>query len=242
MPTRLPTGISAPYIYEMHQHTAGCSACGVDDPVRTVKGLKAAGFTGVVLTNHFYRGNTGIRRHQEWADFVWPYIHAYETAKEVGDQLDFDVLFGLEEGVGGGKEVLLYGISPQWVLEHPELRDLQGTREDLERLYTLVHDGGGLMYQAHPFRVREYIADPWKPLPPACIDGVEAYNACNSPVENARAMSFARENDLPMIAGSDAHQGDFRGRYGISCIHRIRTEAELAKTLLEQDYELYLPE
>lgn len=232
----------APYRYEMHQHTAGCSACGIDDPVKTVKGLKAAGFAGMVLTNHFFRGNTGIRRHQDWVDFVRPYIDAYEQAKAVGQALDFDVLFGLEEGVGSGKEVLLYGISPQWALAYPELRGLKGDRQSLERLYQLVHEGGGLVYQAHPFRVRDYIADPWKPLPPDCLDGVEGYNASNSPVENVRAAAFAKEYDLPMIAGSDAHVADFRGRYGIACYHRIRTERDLADTLREQDYELYIPE
>lgn len=232
----------APYLYEMHQHTAGCSACAGADPVKTVKALKAAGFTGMVLTNHFFRGNTGINRRLEWVDFVRPYIAAYEVAKAAGEKLDFDVLFGLEEGVGGGKEVLLYGITPAWVLAHPQLRELHGDRESLERLCAMVHEGGGLVYQAHPFRVREYIADPWKPLPPEFLDGVEGYNACNSPVENARAVAFAREFDLPLVAGSDSHVADFRGRYGIACYHRIRTGQELAETLLEQDYELYIPD
>lgn len=238
----VPGNIEAPYLYEMHQHTAGCSLCAADTPTDTVRALKADGFTGMVLTNHFYRGNTGISRRLPWADFVRPYIEAYEQAKVVGDTLDFDVLFGLEEGVGGGKEVLLYGITPHWVLAHPELRELAADRPSLERLYHLVHEGGGLVYQAHPFRVRDYIRDPWKPLPPECLDGVEGYNSCNSPIENVRAVAFAKEFDLPMVAGSDAHTAGFRGRYGIACHHRIRTEQELVDTLQEQDYELSVPE
>lgn len=243
METYRPETSGGPYLYELHQHTADCSACGRDDPVKTVRALKNAGFAGMVLTNHFYRGNTAIRRHLAWHDFVQPYIRGYELAKAVGKELDFDVLFGLEEGVGGGKEVLLYGITPQWVLAHPELREFKKRdRADLERLCQLVHEGGGLVYQAHPFRVRDYIADPWKPLPPDCLDGIEGYNAHNSPVENARAVAFAQETGLPMVAGSDAHSAELHGRYGIACRQRIQTEQQLAETLRQQSYNLYIPE
>ena len=221
------------FLYEMHQHTAGCSACGVDDPVATVRGLKAAGFAGMVLTNHFIHGNTGIRRNQPWENFVRPYEEAYLAAKAEGERLDFDVLFGLEEGVGGGKEVLLYGITPAMLYAHPELRDA-----DLPAISRLVHAVGGLVFQAHPFRVREYIARPWEPLPSELLDGLEAHNACNSDVENLRARQWAQQEGLRMIAGSDAHRAEFSGRGGIVCPHRLTTEAQLAEALREGDYSL----
>lgn len=233
----------ATYLYEMHQHTAGPSACGVDDPIQTVRALKEAGFAGMVLTNHFYHGNSGIRRHQSWEDFVRPYEEAYRLAKAEGERLDFDVLFGMEEGVGGqGKEVLLYGITPDFLYAHPELRDGGDEPTHLQRLYTLVHEAGGLLYQAHPFRVRDYIPRPWEELPAEFLDGVEAYNACNSPVENARAVAMARQKGLAMIAGSDAHTGSQTNRYGLAFSDRLRTEAELAQHLRENTYELYIPD
>ncbi len=238
--TQEPTQ-SGPYLYEMHQHTARCSACASASPTDTVRELKAAGFAGMVLTNHFFYGNTGIRRHQRWEDFVRPYEVQYLEAKAVGDQLDFDVLFGLEEGVGGGKEVLLYGITPAFLYAHPELREGGSTEERLGRLLHLVHEAGGLVYQAHPFRVRDYIAEPWKPLPAHLLDGIEAYNAGNSPVENLRATKHAQDNDLPLIAGSDAHTAHFPGRYGIACSHRLPTEQALAQALAQGDYTLHLP-
>lgn len=227
------------FLYEMHQHTAGCSACGVVTPEQTVRALHAAGFTGMVLTNHFYHGNTGIRRHQVWEDFVAPYEEAYERAKAAGEPLGFHVLFGLEEGVGGGKEVLLYGITPAFLYEHPELQDHGTTEERLERLARLTHEVGGLVYQAHPFRVRDYITRPHEALPVEYLDGVEAYNACNSDIENARADAWAREQDLPVIAGSDAHTGKHR-RFALAFESPIETEAQLATALQQQTYTLHL--
>ena len=223
------------FVYEMHQHTAECSACGVGDPVATVRALKAAGFAGMVLTNHFIHGNTGIRRNQPWEDFVRPYEEAYLAAKAEGERLDFDVLFGLEEGVGGGKEVLLYGITPAMVYAHPELRDA-----DLATVSRLTREAGGLVFQAHPFRVRDYIARPWETLPPVWLDGVEVHNACNSDVENVRARQWAQQEGLRMIAGSDSHVVEFPGRCGIACSHRLTTEAQLADVLREGDYSLVI--
>jgi histidinol phosphatase-like PHP family hydrolase len=66
----------------MHQHTALASACANETPEDVVRGLKEKGFAGVVITDHFYHGNTAVRRHQAWEDFVRPYEIAYERAKK----------------------------------------------------------------------------------------------------------------------------------------------------------------
>lgn len=230
------------YLYEMHQHTAGCSACGLIQPEELIPLLKQQGFAGTVLTNHFFYGNTGIRRQMPWEDFVRPYEETWLRAKEIGDRYDFDVLFGLEEGVGGGKEVLLYGITPSFLYDHPAFRDRYATIEEhLKAVSDMVHTAGGLVYQAHPFRVRDYIARPWEPLPPGYLDGVEAYNAGNSPLENARAEQYALENDLPCIAGTDSHEANTH-RYGIATEHRLRTGEALVEALQNGDYSLYIPE
>lgn len=225
------------YLYELHQHTAAVSACAHETPEEVVRGLKKAGFAGVVLTNHFYHGNTGVRRHQAWEDFVRPYEEAYERAKKAADGLDFDVLFGIEEGVGGGKEVLIYGITPAFLTAHPELRDMR-----LPELATLVRAEGGLVVQAHPFRVRDYIRAPWEELPAEYLDGIEVHNACNDDLSNLRAQAFADKHGLIAVAGSDSHTPHTRGLAGIACNHRIRTERELADTLRDGDYELYISE
>ena len=224
------------YLYEMHCHALPCSGCGGIQPEDLVRGMKEAGYAGMVLTDHFYHGNTGIRRTMLWEDFVAAYEQSYLRAKAEGDRLDFDVLFGIEEGVGGGKEVLLYGITPDVLYRHPELRDA-----DLATLSRIIRAEGGLVYQAHPFRVRDYIAKPWEPLPPEHLDGLEVYNACNPDLNNARAVQYAAEMNFPAIAGSDRHYMGHCENFGILVPQRIRTEAELAQVLRSEEYELNIP-
>lgn len=219
--------------YEMHQHTAPCSACGRAEPEELVKALKKDGFAGVVLTNHFLHGNTGIDRNLPWQEFVKAYEEDYLRVKQAGDREDIDVIFGIEEHVGRGKEVLLYGITPEFFYDHPEMAD-----GELETIYKAVHGFGGLVFQAHPFRDRGYIPDPNETIPLEFLDGIESYNASNQPEENPRAEKYAIENGKLQSAGSDAHWEEFENRFGIACNHRITNSQELADVLKSGEYEL----
>lgn len=223
------------FLYEMHQHTTPCSHCGRADPVKLVYALKEAGFAGVVLTNHFYHGNTGIDRDLPWEDFVRAYEEDYLKAKKAGDEIGIDVIFGVEEHVGNGKEILLYGITPEMLYAHPECADGK-----LETISNAMHEYGALVFQAHPYRSRAYIIDPSPLLNLDYLDGIEAYNGCNPEDENIRAEQYAKENGKLMCAGSDAHGEEFENRFGIACEHRIRNAAELIETLKSGDYKLYL--
>lgn len=224
------------YLYEMHQHTNVCSACGGISPEELIPAMKAAGYAGLVITEHFYHGNTAIRRNMPWEDFAAAYEECYRRAKAIGDQYDFDVLFGIEEGIGDCKEALIYGLTPQFMYDHPEMRDC-----DLAHLSRIVREAGGFFVQAHPFRVRDYIPRPWEALDPTLFDGVEIYNACNPPLDNLRAVKWAEENGLPTIAGSDRHYMGHCENFGIRVPHRIRTEAQLAEVLRSGEYELNIP-
>lgn len=225
------------YLYEMHQHTASCSGCGKADPRELIFALKKAGFTGVVLTDHFYHGNTGIDRDLPWREFVAGYEKAYLTAKKAGEEADVDVLFGIEEHVGKGKELLLYGITPDFLYDHPELRD-----GGLETVSRAVRAFGGVVVQAHPYRNRSYVVDPDENLPLEYLDGFEIYNVCNHPDENRRAAAYAASHGLLTTAGSDAHTEEFPGRAGIITSCRIKTERELAEVLKSGQYHLYINE
>ena len=223
------------YIYEMHQHTSGCSACGAVSPQEMVESVKESGFSGVVITNHFYNGNSAVDRSLSWEDFCSRYKEEYLLAKEAGDALGVDVIYGLEEGVGGGKEVLIYGVDPDLIGKHPAL--ING---NLEKISKVVRNAGGLVIQAHPFRQRGYIAEPDKLLPQDFLDGYEVYNKGNSEEENEKALALANKTGKIKVAGSDCHNYRTCGRFGIACPHRIRDEKELVKVLKNGEYELYL--
>ena len=220
------------YKYEMHIHTSPCSGGGSDIRAH-IDALIQRGYTGMVVTNHFYNGDTRIDRNLSWEDFVDAYRQDYLYGLEYAREKDFDLLFGLEEHVGCGQEILLYGITPDLIAAHPELKT-----PDPVAYAAVVHAAGGLVYQAHPFRSAPWITRP-EPLP--CLDkldGIEVYNAGNHPEMNDKARELAEELDLACTAGSDGHGTDTAGRAGIAARERIRTNEDLVRVLKSRDYEI----
>ncbi|MBQ9085176.1 MAG: PHP domain-containing protein [Clostridia bacterium] len=224
----------AEYRYEMHIHTSPCSAGGSDirDHIRV---LKERGFSGMVVTNHFYYGDTRIDRDLPWEEFVDAYRQDYLYGLEYAKEVDFDLLFGLEEHTGNGQEVLLYGITPELIAAHPELK-----MASAEKYAEVVHSAGGLIYQAHPYRARSYVISPY---PLDCLDmldGIEVYNAGNDEEWNESAKRLAEEKGLRCTAGSDGHHTDTAGRAGIVTSERIRTNEDLVRILSGGEYAIFV--
>lgn len=221
------------YKYELHQHTAGCSRCARVSPEDMVFAIKESGFSGVVVTNHFYHGNSSIDRDLPWQEFCKAYVDEYLAAKRIGDMIGVDVIYGLEEAVAPGKEVLLYGVEPDLIGRYPELESL-----GLARLSEIVRNAGGLVIQAHPFRARDYIPDPDELLETEYLDGYEVYNRGNPDEENRKAVALALKTGLIRTAGSDSHGSETDRRFGISVDSRLRCEKDLADVLRSGDYRL----
>ncbi|MGN0172174.1 MAG: PHP domain-containing protein [Acutalibacteraceae bacterium] len=212
--------------YEMHMHCCECSACAQSKAVDMVRSFHAAGYAGMVMTDHSCTGNSAIPRRWSWGQRVRKYYEIYLQAKEEGDRLDFDVLFGWEHDYGYGKEVLTYGIDLDFLLQNPDIPELS-----LAQYAERVHAFGGYIAQAHPYRDRDYIDMSVQPQP-ELLDGVEVYNAANGPCENAKAMLLAVTHDLGWISGSDSHHVDMNvGRAGLLFEHRIQTNEQLVAAL-----------
>ena len=196
-----------PYFYETHLHTNVSSACGKATPEDMVDACKAYGYTGIIVTDHNWGGNTSIDRKLPWPEFVDAYCDAYERAKKRGDEVGLSVFFGWEAGYNG-TEFLIYGLDKEWMKAHPEI-----FTADIKEQYALVHEGGGIVVHAHPFREEHYI--PEVRLFPEYIDAVEGVNATHigvnsehgyTPEFDERAREYAKKHSLPMTAGSDAHR------------------------------------
>ena len=221
------------YKYQMHTHTSPPSKCGVMTPRELCAALKEGGYAGAVLTNHFMHGNSGIDRSLSWRDFVYAYEKDYLDALEAAREYGVDILFGIEEHVGGGAEILLYGITPSLLYEHPELRD-----GGIEAYKRAAADADILIIQAHPYRVRGYITRPG-PLPLHYLDGIEVYNRANQPHENPLAEELARNNPrLILTSGADTHTVNTVPFAGIATRERITDEKKLVEVLRSGDYRL----
>ena len=220
------------YKYQMHSHTVPCSHANMTSR-EFVTALYDGGYAGAVITNHFYNGDTGLDRAMSWEEFVKEYERDYLECKEAAKEYDLDMIFGLEEHVGGGLEVLIYGVTPEVIYAHPELIE-----RNFKRWHDVITSHGGVVIQAHPFRERTYIAEP-KVLPLDCIDGIEVYNAGNKPPMNERAEAFAGEHpELILTSGADTHSTNTACCAGIECTERIRSEAELVRVLKSQSYKI----
>lgn len=221
--------------YEMHIHNSGCSKCGGSSAIEMIDAARQKGYSGIVFTNHFYHGNTGVDRNLPWQDFVGEYKKSYEEAKEYAKQFDFDVLFGLEEGFRRGKELLVYGLSPEIFMDAPEFKDMT-----LPEMAEFIRKNGGIIVCAHPYRSREYILEPDKDPDYTCFDGIEVYNSHNTDDENGRARAFAKKYGLLEISGGDTHRTELFGGSGLAFGNRIRTNEELVKALKSRDYKLII--
>ena len=101
-----------PYLYETHMHTCQGSACGRSTGKEHVHFYRDAGYTGIIMTDHFFGGNTAVDRTLPWKERINRFWIGFEDAKEEGDRVGLDVFFGLEQHYRGD-EYLIYGLSKE---------------------------------------------------------------------------------------------------------------------------------
>ena len=222
------------YRYEMHCHSAECSACARTSAREMVHKYKNAGYSGLVLTDHFLLGNSAVDKKLPWDEKMRCYYNAYLEAKDEAEKLDFDVIFGIEHHYGAGKEVLCYGIDLDFLLNNPDMLSIS-----LDEFSRRAHERGILLIQAHPFRVRDYIDISVTPRLDL-IDGIEVYNAGNKTQGNIQAFHLANEFGGIITSGSDFHgwPGEPANRAGISLPYRVHNGEELVAALKKGDHRL----
>ena len=207
------------YKYELHLHTRQGSACAICTGAEMVDYYKSQGYSGFLVTDHFINGNTAVDRRLPWAEQMEEFCLGYEDAKRRGDEMDFDVFFGLEFAYRG-TEFLILGLDKEWLIANPQI-----CKSKLEKSLKLIRANGGFVVHAHPFRQASYINE--IRLLPDLVDAVEVFNAANrDDYWNKQAAKFACKHNLPMTSGADSHKvGDKTA--GIEAKRRVRTVAEL---------------
>jgi len=194
------------YKYDIHVHTKEGSPCGKNTAEEIVRAYANAGYTGLVITDHFTENTTKI--HGGYKNGVDNQYHAYLLAKEEGDKQAIDVFFAIEFRYQS-YDFLTYGITPEFLYANEDIFNIPFSEYSRR-----VHEVGGIIFQAHPFRY-----DKTNPL---CIqlpfvDGIEIYNGSHldnitTPYPsyfNELAEILAEKMGLIGIAGSDTHDVDF---------------------------------
>lgn len=233
-----------PYLYETHLHTSMASACAHNTPEEMVRAAKNKGYAGIFITEHNWRGNSCIERSLPWEEWIDRMAQSYYAANAEGQKLGLQVFFAYEAGFFGlpyhGCEFLIYGLTPDWLKQHPQLKDV-----DAPEHLRLVRNAGAMVIHAHPFREASYIPQAF--LFPEDVDGVEAVNANHSnpnrlskhnPSYDEMAIAYALEHDLPMAAGSDMHSDQLLGG-GVAFPRRLESELDYCRAILgREDYVL----
>lgn len=195
-----------PYKYEMHLHTSEGSACGKNTGDEMARACKEAGYDGIFVTNHAWGGNTAVDRSLPWDEWIRQFAVGYYKAKEWGDKNGLKVFWGYESGFDA-TEFLIYGVTPEWMISRPDLKNAT-----IEEQLRIVHEGGGIVIHAHPYREEWYI--PEIRLFPEFVDGIEGVNAThsshlsqahNDPEFDTKAIAYGKKYNFPMTAGSDVH-------------------------------------
>ena len=186
------------YLYESHLHTSEASACSRVTGAEQARIYKEAGYSGIIVTDHFFTGNSAVPHDLPWEERVDLLCKGYENAKQEGDRIGLSVFFGWESNFRG-TEFLIYGLDHDWMRNHPEM-----LYWSVEEQYLNIHEAGGYVVHAHPFRDRFYIKE--IRLFPDFVDAVEVYNVGNRSIEcDQKAVAYAKKHNFPTFAGTDAH-------------------------------------
>jgi hypothetical protein len=219
------------YRIELHAHSSESSRCGSIGAAELVKIYKEAGYSALVLTDHYYARFFDKISDLSWEKQLEKYLKGYKKAKNIADKLDFKIFLGIEIKFDNDpNEYLVYGLKEEFLLNHPNLHHL-----DLESFKTIVErlEEDILIFQAHPYRSSMAPADI------KLLDGLEVYNGNprhNS--QNDKAFTYAEKHDLKMISGSDFHEYEDLALGGIVSEKLPVTISELCNLLKNDDYNL----
>lgn len=219
------------YRYDLHVHTKEGSACGRNTGAEMAEMYAREGYSGFVVTDHFYTGNTAVPRDLPWEEWVERFCEGYRSAKKRGDELGLDVFFGWEFGLGGGTEFLTLGLGKDWLLANPDI-----CRMDPVTYSAKVHEAGGYLIHAHPYLEASYV--PCIRLFPRLVDAVEVLNAPKGDFINARAAEYALAYDLTQTAGSDSHNDRWHAFAAVSTPRRPSSVSDLVSILRSREHSL----
>lgn len=216
-------------IIDLHVHSKEISACGHVGITEIIDRYNAKGYNAIVVTNHLNDWSIGLRDSDSWSEYVDTFVKPVDTGREYAKKYGMRVFLGCElRFENDANDFLVYGMTPEFMKEHPEIRRL-----GIKKLKALADENDFLVYQAHPFRNGMTV------VPPEHLHGIEVGNG--HPRHDSRndiARLWADNYNLMMIAGSDFHDPDDEAHGGILSLRNVNNEKELCELLRSNDFRL----
>ncbi len=219
------------YKTETHCHTSEVSRCSIISGNDLAEFYYSAGYSAIVVTDHFLNGNTTVPRGLAWDKSIDLFCLGYQNAHAAGKKIGIEVLFGWEYSYQGA-DFLTYGLDENWLYDHSDMM----TWSLNEYLDKTRADGAAIVH-AHPFRTADYI--PMIHLNPMRIDAVETLNASMKDDVNERADWYAESYSKKKFHGSDNHSGPGRPLAGIYTDIKITATKDFAEIIKNGNYLLF---
>lgn len=215
--------------FDPHVHTKESSYCGWLPGAEVVRLYKDAGFSGVCITDHYFKSLFDNLSPKSWEKKIDAYLKGYNAAKREGDKIGLNVILGAEVMLNeSNNDYLVYGLTKEFLINHPNLFEYS-----MEEFFGLAKENNFLVYHAHPFR------HDGTPQRPELLDGIEVVNACpRHDSRNHLAYEYAKKHNLKMIGGSDCHRPDQVACGGIIANTPITTAEELIYILNSADFSI----
>lgn len=222
------------YKIELHLHTKYASGCGKMDAEEIVRAYAKAGYSGIVVTDHYNRNTIWYPQMLPLGNDLHGFLEGYYRVKKAGESLGLKVYRGAEIRFDESpNDYLLYNY-PDELLTNPDaLFSLS-----LEKFIRLSRCAGALLIQAHPCRNSSSVT--CHPAKAELLDGVEVCNLCiGNTNHNEKALAFAKANpQLIRTQGSDCHRPEGVALAGIECRFLPEDDAALAEMLRNGEFTL----
>ena len=210
------------YKLETHLHTSQVSNCAPDSAEMMVEAFVKAGYYGIIVTDHFVTDRRDSKG-KSWEELVELQQKGYKAAVKAAEGTGLKVFFAWEMSRDRGENYLTYGLTPEFLLAHPELPSLS-----TEEYCRVCREAGGFVIRAHPFRQCFYIP-PNPTIDPDIVDGIEVSNSLwgHPDNHNAEVLEWAKQHpEMPRTAGTDIHKIEACGRSGVALTRPIESLAE----------------
>ncbi len=225
------------YKTDLHCHTSEGSVCAEESTKDTIEKHIAYGFTSIALTNHLENYRIGapegshtivFSTYGDYIDFIYDKI---DLAREIaGDRIH--ILNGFElRNNESENDYLVYGLTREMA------KNFDLVANPLKKSSDYVRSCGGVIIQAHPFRIGMTLIEP------DLVDGYEVYNTHNKyPFMNVMARQWMCNmglEDKIFTSGTDHHDPEDIPTAGILTNEPITNSEELVRVLKSRDYSIF---
>ncbi len=213
---------------ELHCHSNDISECARVSTTDIIDIFTKAGYSTLVLANHFNTGTMKYVGANSWEEWIDKYISAYKKLKNEAEG-KLNILLGMELRFDENYyDYLVFGISAEFLKKYPNMLQMNP-----HSFHEIAKENGCLFIQAHPFRNGMTVIRPDE------LDGVEVFNGhFGHDSRNDIAELWADKYGLIKTSGTDFHYTTSPANGGVLTDTEITTIEELVSILKSGNYTL----